>query len=120
MPENEYADVTPVGSQVKQEVLVKSVVPAVRLVASVITPDQLVAKVAPMSEPLQRTPWFTPSFYPSREGWYEARFFTMPSANVKTPDEFDRVRFDGVDWELEDTQVLVAWRGLVEDPAGDL
>lgn len=69
---------------------------------------------------LVRTPWFTPTFYPSREGWYEARFYSMPSTDARTPDVYEQVRFDGVDWELEDNQVLVAWRGLVEDPAGDL
>jgi hypothetical protein len=84
--------------------------------------DQTVPGKKPVEQPaeLTRTPWFTPSFYPSREGWYEARFFSMPSAGTRTPDTYDRVRFDGTDWELEDDQVLVAWRGLVEDPAGDL
>jgi hypothetical protein len=80
---------------------------------------------------LNRTQWYLPRQYPTKVGDYEGKVQVW----VHVPPEYignrvirhpqyiqqsARVHYDGTDWDMPDDWVLIEWRGLAENPLGDL
>lgn len=85
--------------------------------------------------PLDRTNWYVPRQYPTKIGHYEAHVQVYIGNTAAAQPQYSgnmvirqpqyiqqtaRVKYDGTDWDMPDDWVLIEWRGLAEDPLGDL